>query len=126
MPEARRSERVRALLGAKIIFNNRMSVIDCVVRNISSSGARLELDDSLAIPGEFELHIPQKGCSYSARAVWRNSEAMGVKFGEPAESQSSPKSRLHRLEAENARLREQIRILSKRLAELGYDPGSPA
>ena len=125
MPEARRSERVRALLGAKIIFNNRMSIVDCVVRNFSSSGARLALDDSLSIPGEFELHIPQKGCSSSAHTVWRNSEAMGVAF-EPAESRSLLKSHLRRLEAENAQLREHIGILSKRLAELGYDPGSPA
>jgi hypothetical protein len=80
MPEARRSERVRTLLGAKIIFNNRMSVIDCVVRNISSSGVKLVVTDSRPIPGEFALYIPQKGYSYRARLVWRNSEGMGVEF----------------------------------------------
>src|SRR5262245_3072621 len=37
MPEARRSGQFRALLGAKIIFTNRMSVIDCAIKNISAT-----------------------------------------------------------------------------------------
>jgi hypothetical protein len=126
MPEARRSERVKTLLGAKIIFNNRMSVVDCVVRNISSSGAKLALTDSLPIPGEFELRIPQKGCSYRARLVWRNSEGVGVEFRPPADAESSPEARLRELETENARLQERIRVLSKRLADLGHDPNCAA
>ena len=41
-----------------------MSIIDCVVRNISSSGVKLVVTDSRPIPGEFALYIPQKGYSY--------------------------------------------------------------
>jgi len=116
VPEAKRSERARSLLGAKIIFNNRMSIIDCVVKNISSSGAKLALASSLAVPGEFELHVPQKGFTCNARKVWQDNEGIGVEFGQPVESNS----------AENARLREYIRVLTNRLAGLGHDPGSPA
>ncbi len=65
MSEARRSERIRAFLGAKIIFNNRMSIVDCVVRNISATGAKLALAGSLPITGEFALQIPQKGMRYT-------------------------------------------------------------
>jgi len=43
MPEARRSGRLRTLFGAQIIFNNRTSVIDCAIKNISATGARLVL-----------------------------------------------------------------------------------
>jgi hypothetical protein len=67
MPEARRGQGTRTRLGAKIIFNDRASVIDCVVTNISSSGAELVFADTGEIPNDFELCIPTKFCSYYAR-----------------------------------------------------------
>jgi PilZ domain len=81
MPEARGSQRTRTLLGAKIIFNDRASVIDCVVRNISSSGAELALAaGAMGVPDNFELHIPSKCCSHRARLVWRDADGIGVVF----------------------------------------------
>jgi PilZ domain len=91
MPEARRSERVRTHLRAQIIFNNRMSTLDCVIKNISSSGAKLAIADTLRVPNEFELHIPKKGCSYRARLVRRDSEGIGVEF-HPADSKRPRRS----------------------------------
>jgi hypothetical protein len=49
MPDLRRSERVKTR-GAKIIFNNRMSTMDFIVKNISSSGAKLAQPCSAADP----------------------------------------------------------------------------
>jgi PilZ domain len=121
MQEARQSERAKTHLGAKIVFNNRASVIDCVIRNFSAFGAKLGLTDSLPVPREFELRIPQKAQSYRARSVWRNSEGMGVEF-QTADTERLPKERIRELEAENAELKERIRILSKRLAELERAP----
>jgi hypothetical protein len=66
-------------MGAKIIFNDR-AVIDCVVMNISSSGAELVLAGAPKIPNEFELHIPSKCCSHRARIVWRDADGIGVVF----------------------------------------------
>jgi len=80
MPEARRSKRVRTILGVKIVFNNRMSVMDCAVKNISSSGAKLVLPDTLRVPNEFELYIPKRRCFYYARLIRHESECIGVKF----------------------------------------------
>jgi hypothetical protein len=117
MPEARRSERVRAFLGAKIIYNNRTSIVDCVIRNISTSGAKLALACSLQIPGEFELQIPQKGRSYRARLVWRNTEGAGVEFI-TANVQKSTEVRLREIEMENAQLKERVLGLSQKLAGL--------
>ena len=67
MPEARRSKRVRTILGVKIVFNNRMRVRDCVVKNISSSGAKLVVPDTLRVPNEFELYI-RKDVAFIAHA----------------------------------------------------------
>ncbi len=125
MSEARRSERIRAFLGAKIIFNNRMSIVDCVVRNISATGAKLALAGSLPITGEFELQIPQKGCSYRARLVWRNSEGVGVEFI-TADVQKSTEARLREIEIENAHLKERVLGLSQRLACLEPEQNAPA
>jgi hypothetical protein len=81
MPEARRGQRARTLLGAKIIFSDRASVIDCVVRNISSSGAKLALAaGATGVPDDFELHIPMKYCSYRARLVRRDANGVAVEF----------------------------------------------
>jgi hypothetical protein len=124
MPEARRSERVRAFLGAKIIYNNRMSIIDCVIRNISTSGAKLALAGSLPIPGEFELQIPQRGCSYRARFVWRNTENAGVEFI-AADVQKSTEVRLREIEIENAQLKERVLGLSQKLAGLEQEQIPP-
>jgi hypothetical protein len=80
MSERRRSKRNRTILSGKIIFNNRTSVLDCVVKNISSSGAKLVLPNTLRVPNEFELYIPKMRCSYDARLIRYDSEAIGVEF----------------------------------------------
>jgi hypothetical protein len=80
MPEARRSQQDRTLLGAKIIYNNRASVLDCVVRNISSFSAELTLAVPMWVPTDFELHIPIKYCSYRAEVVRRDADGVEVEF----------------------------------------------
>ncbi len=130
MLEARRSERVRSLLRAQIIFNNRMSTVDCIIKNLSKTGAKLVLNDALSVPSEFELYVPQKSHSYRARLVWRDREAMGVEFLEASNAaqphlQSSPggvEGRVRELELQNAELKARIMVLSNKLRDLGQDP----
>jgi hypothetical protein len=54
MPEARRSERLKSLLRARIVFNSGNSTIECLIRNVSAHGMRLQLAESLSVPGEFD------------------------------------------------------------------------
>ncbi len=127
----RSNERIRAFLRAQIIFNNRMSTIDCIIKNISPTGARIALSDTLTVPTEFEIYIPQRGRSHHARLVWRDKDAIGVDFidvqGAPALTSGEPPSagtetRLRELEVQNAELKARVRVLSKRLEDLGQDP----
>jgi PilZ domain len=90
MLETRRSRRVGNLLGAKIIFNDRASIIDCVVTNISSSGAELVFADTREIPNDFELSIPTKFCCYCARLVWRDTYGVGVEFYPDSKKRPEP------------------------------------
>ena len=77
----------RTFLGAKIIFNDRASVVDCVVRILSSSSAKLALAGTTGVPNDFELHIPMKRCSYRARLVRRDPDGVAVEFFPDSERQ---------------------------------------
>jgi len=46
MPEARRSERLKSLLRARIVFNAGSSTIECVIKNVSAHGMRLEIAEA--------------------------------------------------------------------------------
>ncbi len=55
--EKRQAARHRMLKTAKIVFNNKGSVIDCVLRNLSETGAGVRLDGPAAIPDTVDLLI---------------------------------------------------------------------
>ena len=126
MPETRRSERLKSLLRAKIIFNAGSSSIDCLIRNVSAHGMRLELGESLSVPSEFDLQVPHKGRTYRARLVWRGDGMIGVAFVPANAEPIRAEGELQRLERENAELRAQMRQLTERLQELGQLPSVAA
>jgi PilZ domain-containing protein len=70
----RSSQRRRTVLTGKVLFNNRASVFDCTVRDLSDTGAQLTLADVSALPPEFELEIPGKCLQVQARLI-----GLGVK-----------------------------------------------
>jgi hypothetical protein len=87
-PECRRhSSRRRTLKRGRIVFNNRNSTIECVVRNLSSRGALLELANVTGIPEDFELYIDNEAKCRGANTIWRRDGKMGVEFS------LSPKAR---------------------------------
>jgi hypothetical protein len=129
MPELRRTERIKSFLRAQILFNNRMTTIDCLVKNISAEGAKVEVSQAVSIPTEFEIYIPQKNRTHNAHMVWRDANAIGIEFmaadaqGSADEPQPDVQGlRVRALEMQNAELRVRIRELSKRLEDLGQDP----
>jgi hypothetical protein len=54
-------------------------VIDCVVKDLSDTGARLQVANVLSIPDHFELQIPGAR-SVQVTVVWRKGRMMGVRF----------------------------------------------
>ena len=67
MNEKRNEFRARVLKAATISFGNG-GAISCVIRNMSSQGACLDVESSLDIPGEFELIVSQDDTHI--RASW--------------------------------------------------------
>lgn len=134
--EQRATERIRSFLRAQIIYNNRMNTVECIVKNYSARGAKIALSDTLAVPSEFELYIPAKQRSHHARLIWRDKDSVGVNFSDPvaavektAGAEPAPEGstgRLRELEVQNAELKNRIRLLCKRLEDLGQDPNLAA
>jgi hypothetical protein len=80
MDERRRKPRPRALKTGRIIFNNRCSTIDCMVRNLSVRGAKLIVDTQVGIPATFDLEFPASGTNRLCKVIWRKQGELGIEF----------------------------------------------
>lgn len=76
----RSSVRRRLLKQARISFKGGRSTIDCVLRNLSDSGARLRVTSPLGVPDQFELLLLTDKTTHACRVVWRSANEMGVAF----------------------------------------------
>jgi hypothetical protein len=76
--EHRIAPRRRVLKAGSISFGG--GVIDCTVRNISETGAALEVVTPLFIPDKFTLIVPSDGRSRPCRVVWRRERRIGIMF----------------------------------------------
>lgn len=70
--------RHRVLKSGSIEFNG--GVIDCLVRNISETGAALEVASPLGIPETFNLVISGDHSSRACKVAWRKDKRIGVAF----------------------------------------------
>ena len=82
---AARLSRQKSFLRGTIHFNNRRSVLDCLVRDISPYGARLIFSDAVTTPDVLDLYIPQKEQTLRVHVIWRHGEEVGVAFAQIAE-----------------------------------------
>jgi len=78
--EARAEFRRRTLKGGKIIFNNRQSVLDCTIRDLSKVGCRLIVASQIDMPEDFELHFLGSDEKFQCHVIWRKQQEAGVKF----------------------------------------------
>jgi hypothetical protein len=78
--EHRRSARHRAFLGAKLIFGDAAFTIDCVVRDLSETGARVKLPEGQAVPDHLYLLETRSGVAYEAHVAWKRHPEIGLEF----------------------------------------------
>ena len=78
MDEHRVAARHRVLKAGTISFGG--GGIDCTVRNLSETGAALEVVTPLFIPDRFTLIIPTDQLKRPCHIVWRKEKRMGVAF----------------------------------------------
>jgi hypothetical protein len=72
--------RVRTFLKGIIYYDNRRASIDCTIRDLSDTGARIIFSTSVTVPDNIELHIPQKQRTLPARVRRRDQYEIGVSF----------------------------------------------
>jgi hypothetical protein len=78
----RSSRRWRTVLQAQIVFNNCASILNCTVRDLSDTGARIYFADVSELPPAFDLVIPNRGVRVQARVMWSRGANHGVMFSE--------------------------------------------
>ena len=72
--------RRRVLFPGLIVYGEGAYTSDCLFRSLSSSGARLVLNQHLQLPEQFYLINIREGVAYTARLVWNRGGEMGVKY----------------------------------------------
>jgi hypothetical protein len=80
MDEQRTAACGRALEPAVIEFHGR--TISCLVRNLSESGAALDVTGPGEIPDRFTLALPFEGVTHRCSLIWRREMEIGVSFEE--------------------------------------------
>lgn len=78
MDEHRIAPRRRMLKAGTIEFGG--GGIDCIVRNLSETGAALEVVTPLFIPDSFTLFVPSDQFKRPCHTVWRKERRIGVAF----------------------------------------------
>ncbi|MDB5506073.1 MAG: pilus assembly protein PilZ [Devosia sp.] len=79
MNELRRAPRHRTLKKGHIIVSDGFSTIDCLVRNLSDTGAQLKVASVLGIPDSFPLKLSD-GQTLQCRVAWKRETEIGVEF----------------------------------------------
>ena len=135
MTERRKSPRQKSLYRGVVSFVDNNFTLDCMVRDISETGARVKFNSTPPIISEYlDLNIPIKGRTYRAKLVWCNANEIGIAFETnfnvdvvPSHSSDAEKLshssddelsyRVARLEAEVVALRQLIKRLQKNSAD---------
>jgi hypothetical protein len=77
--EKRLAPRRNTMIIATIVFNGGAARTDCVIRNLSDTGAKLEVPTVKSIPQSFELMVPGHRPQRCV-VMWRSLRELGVQF----------------------------------------------
>jgi len=120
MIERRALVRHKTFFKGRIYFNNRLSSMDCIVRDATANGGRLEVSDSVTLPNAFEIYLPNKDEYFHAKVEWRKGGSLGISWM----PEQFPKQKYDRSSTEHgiadrlAKLEHQVAQLQKRLDAL--------
>lgn len=105
--QERGAPRRRVLKAAQIVYDGGKTVVECMVRDISETGAKIDTEVVLALPGLFSVVLPD-GVRRPAKLVWQNANLLGVHFTDAR----------HELDAGRSALVARIVEIEKQLADL--------
>lgn len=76
----RRAPRRRTLKGATIVFGEGNFTVKCLVKNLSDTGALLEMENTNEVPNTFRLAFEDRSGSKACTVAWRAEKRLGVRF----------------------------------------------
>jgi hypothetical protein len=88
--ERRARKRWHSILGGQIVSLDRSPLIECTVRDLSDTGARIRLREVSQLPPEFQLEIPRRGLRVHSRLTWSQGINHGVIFLEEVKAWTDP------------------------------------
>ena len=116
MIERRALIRHKSFIRGRIYFNNRLSSMDCIVRDVTDNGSRLEVSASVALPDAFEIYLPNKDEYFHARVIWRRGNHVGTRWAAEKDAQHPEHAGSEQAIAERlAKLEHQVGVLQRRL-----------
>ncbi len=81
MTQEKRKARRRPLRHTAWVALGPGDLHDCKLSDISASGARIDVEESMTLPDHFMLFLTNNGATRRAcRVAWRNEQQIGVKF----------------------------------------------
>lgn len=70
----------RSVSRAASIHVDAVTILDCVVRDFSETGVRLEMVNTAAVPNEFMLRLAGVATPRLCRLAWRRTDSVGASF----------------------------------------------
>jgi PilZ domain-containing protein len=124
MQERRRAVRHKSFLRGNIQFNNGRNSADCLIRDITTFGARLVCSDSITTPDVVDVYIPQKEQTFRAHVIWRHGQEIGVAFALAAAANAADHSHDLELSARVERLENELAAMKRLLKRMRTDTGA--
>lgn len=85
MNEQRASHRRRMLKEGRVILSD-STLLDCTIRDMSESGARIQFGGLTNLPQEFRLLLVSSNTVIPVSLAWQRGELAGVYFTGPEEA----------------------------------------
>ena len=78
--ERRPQRRKRVLLGGIVSYSGGVFSLNCTIRDLSESGARIVFSSNQPLPTEIFFINIRDGVVHEAEVVWHKGKAAGIKF----------------------------------------------
>lgn len=122
MDNHRSSSRSRTLLPARIEFYDGAIKLECVVKDLSETGARIRVSESVSIPESFRLYLPKTDRWFDAQLKWRRTDLIGVAFENADNKDIAPDAPPVIDQRYVERLEHELANVKRILAEIKADP----
>jgi hypothetical protein len=95
--DKREKPRRRTYLGGRVVQDDGISIA-CVIRNVSASGAMIEVPPLTTVPDEWTLLDMKHALAHRVVVRWRKDTRLGVRFARSWDLQGDIPSNLYHLQ----------------------------